>query len=268
MHRKLLAILTVFSALLIASVAININAQTLDARHFGERFVIKAITPLPGAEYTYLSTYGNGNFGTLSQLYQARLIYPGLESGKKYGYSFAMSLTPFSPGVSASFRLTATPIRYPKSGRRSFYIDTNGELHGADKNGMVATASDPYIDSCALYGAADNEKCTIADLQQLHGGETAYAATYGFNNYGTLGQLSEYSLIQPRLVDGIEHGYSFTIVTTAQTQQTQATFKIYATPLTYGVTGIRSFIIGTEGIIRGADKNGLPADENDPPINN
>ena len=243
MQRKLPAILTLCSALLIASVAININAQTLDARHFGERFVIKAITPIQGAEFTYSSTYGNGNFGTLSQLYQAGLIDSVLASGEKYGYSFAMSLTPSSPDVPASFRLTATPIRYPKTGRRSFYIDTNGELHGADKNGMVATASDPSIDSCALYGAAGNEKCTIADLRQLHGGEMAYAATYGVNNYGTIGKLSEYSLIQPRLADGVEHGYSFTVVITVQTQQTPATFKIHATPLTYGVSGIRSFFI-------------------------
>ena len=93
-----------------------------------------------------------------------------------------------------------------------------------------------------------------------------YAATFGNGNYGTLGQLSEY-LIPSRLADGIEHGYSFTVVTAVQTQQTPAIFKIYATPLTYGVTGIRSFFIDTSGVILGADKNGLPSDENDPPIN-
>ena len=267
MHIKLLAILTLFSSVLIASVATNTNAQTLDSRHFGERFVIKGITQVPGAEYTYLATYSNGNFGTLSQLYQAGFIDSALASGEKYGYRFAMSITPFSPGVPASFRLTATPISYPKTGRRSFYIDTNGELHGADKNGAAATENDPYIDSCVSYGLADNESCTIADLRLLHGAEMTYATTYGFNNYGTLRQLSEYSLIPSRLADGIEHGYSFIITTTVQTQQTPATFKIYATPLTYGVTGIRSFFIDTSGVILGADKNGLPSDENDPPIN-
>ena len=268
MHKKLLAILTLFSALLIASVATNTNAQTLDSRHFGERFVIKDIAQIRDAEYTYSAIYGNGNFGTLSQLNQAGFIDSALASREKHGYRFALSLILSSPGTPASFILTATPIRYPKTGRRSFYIDTNGELHGADKNGAVATAADPYIDSCALFGIADNERCTIADMRTLHGAEMTYASTYGNNNYATLGQLSEYSFIRPSLADGIDHGYSFTVVTIAQTQQTPATFKIYATPLTYGVTGIRSFFIDTSGIIRGADKNGLPADENDPPINN
>ena len=147
-------------------------------------------------------------------------------------------------------------------------MDTSGELHGADKNGLPATASDPYIDSCALFaGAANNERCVINDLRQLHGAEMTYASTYGFGNYGTIEQLSEGGLIASQLGTGIRHGYSFTVVTTAQTQQNPATFKIYATPLTYGVTGIRSFFIATEGVILGADKHGEPANENDPPIN-
>jgi hypothetical protein len=34
----------------------------------------------------------------------------------------------------------------------------------------------------------------------------------------------------------------------------------------YGEMGIRSFYIDTSGIVRGADKNGAPADVNDPPV--
>ncbi len=45
------------------------------------------------------------------------------------------------------FEATATPKAYPKLGRRSFYIDSTGELRGGDTGGKPATASDPVIDN-------------------------------------------------------------------------------------------------------------------------
>ncbi|MEP6705313.1 MAG: DUF2950 family protein [Acidobacteriota bacterium] len=49
--------------------------------------------------------------------------------------------------------------------------------------------------------------------------------------------------------------------------QNLASFKIFATPQVYGVTGVKSFFIATDGVIRGADRQGGHADEDDPPIN-
>ena len=112
------------------------------------------------------------------------------------GYTFAMSVTPASPTTPASFFLTATPQRYPKTGRLSFFMDTLGEMRGGDKNGRVATATDPYIDSCALAGNVDIERCTIQAMSTLHGAEMTYISTYGNGQYyGSLSQLGEAVLI-------------------------------------------------------------------------
>jgi hypothetical protein len=230
--------------------------------------VIQAVVQIHGAQMTYFATFGNGNFGSLADLEQANFIDAALATGIKYGYTFAMSVTPGSPGTPASFVLTATPQRYPKTGRRSFFIDISGELRGGDKNGGVATASDPYIDSCALWGMADNERCTIQDLRTLHGAQMTYAATYGSGNFGNFTQLRDALLISRTLAMGSNHGYYFVMIIYHQIlPNVPASFKIYSAPQSYGTTGVRSFFIDTSGVLRGADKNGVLADENDPPIN-
>lgn len=256
-----------FSVMIGVSLAVTAEAQTTRALYSSERFVIRAVRQIHSAQATYQATHGNGSYGSLANLGNAGFIDAVLASGNKYGYSFVMSVTPYSPGVPSSFRLTATPLRYPKTGRRSFFIDTSGEMHGADKNGEVATAEDPYIDSCSLFGSADNERCTIQDLRTLHSAQSTYQATYGNGiSYGSLSQLRTAGLIFQVLATGQSHGYSFVVTVFAQSPQTPARFTITAVPQTYGTTGVRSFFIDESGVIRGADRNGEPADQNDPPI--
>ncbi|MFZ0785093.1 MAG: hypothetical protein WAM67_04850, partial [Candidatus Acidiferrales bacterium] len=48
-----------------------------------------------------------------------------------------------------AFELAATPESYGKSGRRSFLLDADGKLHGADKNGQMATADDAIVTASA-----------------------------------------------------------------------------------------------------------------------
>jgi hypothetical protein len=43
-------------------------------------------------------------------------------------------------------------------------------------------------------------------------------------------------------------------------------FELWAASLNYGVARRISFYIDATGVLCGADKNGAPADENDPPI--
>lgn len=256
---RTLALLAVFGS-------VSLAGASYPASYY-ERFVIREMAQTHAAQMTFGATFGNGNFGSLADLHQANFIDAALASGNKHRYSFVMSVTPGSPGAPASFVLTATPHRYPKTGQRSFFIDTSGEMHGGDKNGGVATASDPYIDSCALWGTADNERCAIQALRTLHGAESTFQVTYGNGNFGTLSQLGEAAFINRTLATGLIHGYSFTVTFVNLTPNVPASFKIYAIPQTYGTTGIRSFFIDTSGVLRGADKNGAPADENDPPIN-
>jgi hypothetical protein len=251
------------------SFAITSEAQTTRALFSNERFVIQAMRQIHSAQATYQATYGNGSFGSLADLRNAEFIDPVLASGSKYGYSFVMSVTPYTPGNPSSFRLTATPLSYPKTGRRSFFIDTSGEMRGADRNGEVATANDPYIDTCALFGSADNERCTIQDLRTLNSAESIYQSTYGNGvSYASLSQLGTAGLIFQVLATGQSHGYVFAVTVFAPTAQTPARFTVTAVPQTYGTTGVRSFFIDETGVIRGADHQGGPANENDPPINN
>ncbi|HMJ09484.1 MAG TPA: hypothetical protein VK468_10790 [Pyrinomonadaceae bacterium] len=242
-------------------------------RVFSEVFVLRSMQLIHGAQATYQATSGNGNYGSLQDLRQAGFIDEALATGSKYGYSYVLSASPWIPGnpsAPATFTLTATPRSYRKTGIRSFYIDVYGEIRGGDRNGQPATADDPVIDFdlCTNGGIQDNERCTIQSLRTLHGAEATYQATTGNGNYGSLQQLHEAYLIHSRLATGSLRGYSITVTTFPFTPgQTPATFRISAVAIIYGTTGIRSLFIATDGIIHGADKNGEPADENDPPIN-
>jgi hypothetical protein len=46
-------------------------------------------------------------------------------------------------GAPAKYELAATPLRYGRTGRRSFFRDSNGGLHAADRQGGVGSESDP-----------------------------------------------------------------------------------------------------------------------------
>ena len=223
-----------------------------------ERLVIKAMADLNAAQATYHATTGAGSYGTLVQLWFAGLIDQGLASGMKYGYSFAAT-----PGQN-SYTATAVPVRYRKSGRWSYYIDQRGILFGRDRGGQPANSTDIYVDTCALYGMADNERCTIHALRTLHGAELTYAATVGGGGYGNLPQLANAALIDIILATGSKHGYSFSV---DYGSSPQPYLRIYATPHTYGTTGRRSFFADHSGVIRGADHGGLPSGPDDPPIN-
>jgi hypothetical protein len=227
-----------------------------------EKFVIHSLRALHSAQITYNATSGNGNFGTFQNLEQANLIDSALATGLKYGYNYQIFTTVWSAGMPATLRITATPQRYRKTGRRSFYIDESGVLRGSDKNGAAATVFDPEIE----YECAPREECVITSLRTLHSAQVTYAATSGNGNYASFRQLYDVSLINSTLADGAAYGYNFTYLTIDRTATTSASFKLWAVPINYGVTGIRSFYIGTDGVIYGADKNGGLADENDPPI--
>jgi hypothetical protein len=77
---------------------------------------------------------------------QASLISADLASGKQNGYEFRYRIVPDPSGNDTNFELAATPETSQKS-RRSFFLDTAGKIHGADKHGTVATSDDPVIGS-------------------------------------------------------------------------------------------------------------------------
>jgi hypothetical protein len=68
-------------------------------------------------------------------------------SGAKEGYTFRYVIAGASTlGAPAKFEIAATPQAYGRTGRRSFFRDSTGGLHAADRQGSVGSAVDPRID--------------------------------------------------------------------------------------------------------------------------
>jgi hypothetical protein len=129
-----------------------------------EDAAIATLHNLAEAIRTYLDAYGKLP-DSLAQLgpapkgqisdEQASLIDAKLAEGSVGGYQFRYRVVAAAPEPSdgaeparpgdPAFELAATPESYGKSGRRSFLLDKAGKLHGADRNGEMATADDPPI---------------------------------------------------------------------------------------------------------------------------
>jgi hypothetical protein len=82
----------------------------------------------------------------------ASLLDVNLAKGDKDGYTFRYTITPAAGGLpeeeankAETFSLASSPKDYGKTGRRSFFLDSTGILRGADKQGGVATSTDPRI---------------------------------------------------------------------------------------------------------------------------
>jgi hypothetical protein len=74
----------------------------------------------------------------------AGLLDSDLANGLKNGYAFRYAIAGASNlGAPAKYELSATPLRYGRTGRKSFFRDSNGGLHAADRQGGVGSASDP-----------------------------------------------------------------------------------------------------------------------------
>ncbi|HTV58501.1 MAG TPA: hypothetical protein VMJ93_06485 [Verrucomicrobiae bacterium] len=76
---------------------------------------------------------------------QANLIDASLADGRENGYVFRYRIVPDPAGPSTKFELAASPAEYGKTGRRSFFLDSQGNMHGGDKHGAVATIDDPVL---------------------------------------------------------------------------------------------------------------------------
>jgi len=77
----------------------------------------------------------------------AGLLDSDLATGMKNGYVFRYVIVGASTlGAPAKYELAATPLRYGRTGRRSFFRDSNGGLHAADRQGAVGSETDPKVD--------------------------------------------------------------------------------------------------------------------------
>jgi hypothetical protein len=229
-----------------------------------EKFALNSLQSIHAAEATFSATTGAGNYGSLQQMANEGYIGAALATGEKYGYRFLLTTAPFVPGQSfARFQVSAVPLRYSKTGKRSFYIDQTGGIHGEDHGGEPAGVKDPLITIC--YGEAS----VIASMRAVYSAEMTYFSTAGANfHYGSLTQLNNFGLLDQTLGDGERCGYLFDVITIAAVPSTgiPASFRGTARPWNYPVSGIRSFYIDETGVLRGADHGGGFPNMDDPPI--
>ena len=81
---------------------------------------------------------------SIAQTQWNELLESALVNGIKNGYAFRYVIVGASNlGAPAKFEVSATPLRYGRTGRRSFFRDASGGLHAADRQGAVGSASDP-----------------------------------------------------------------------------------------------------------------------------
>ena len=239
----------------------NVISRSYSAR-IGSTLVYNALRQISGAQATFQATAGNGNYAsTIKELADLNLIDGILGNGMKYGYYFVVSATESSLNSPPFFKVTATPSRYPKTGVRSYYLDSTGEIRGADKNGATATVNDPVIIICE-----NSETEAIQTLRAIYGAEVTYQSNSGFGNFGTLQNLSSNGLIDSSTATGGRCGYNFAVTTVDRSPNSPPSFYINAVPQQYPSTGRRSFYVDESGVVRGADRNGQPAGADDSPI--
>jgi len=74
----------------------------------------------------------------------AGLLDSDYANGLKNGYNFRYVIVGASNlGAPAKYEMSATPLRYGRTGRRSFFRDSHGSLHAADRQGAVGSETDP-----------------------------------------------------------------------------------------------------------------------------
>jgi hypothetical protein len=122
-----------------------------------ERAAIDGIKKIAEAVESYRRTYarlpeslanlGPAARGSAAGPGAAGLLEADLASGDRTGYRFRYVILGASTlGAPAKYELAATPETYGRTGRRSFFRDTNGGLHGADRQGAVGSEVDPHVE--------------------------------------------------------------------------------------------------------------------------
>jgi hypothetical protein len=85
--------------------------------------------------------HGGANAGA------AGLLDADLATGTKNGYAIRYVIVGASAlGAPAKYELAATPLQYGRTGRRSFFRDSGGALHAADRQGAVGSQADPKLE--------------------------------------------------------------------------------------------------------------------------
>lgn len=135
------------------SLAVEWDAAQMEST---ERAAIDGLKAIANAVEAYRRTYlrlpdalaelGPPPHGAATQ-HAAGLLDAELAAGAKSGYTFRYVIVGASTlGAPAKFDVAAAPQVYGRTGRRSFFRDMNGGLHGADRQGAVGSEVDPKVE--------------------------------------------------------------------------------------------------------------------------
>jgi len=76
---------------------------------------------------------------------RSSLVSEHLANGESSGYHFRYRIVGAAGGTDESFEIAAAPDAYGKTGRRSFFYDSMGRVHGGDLHGAFGTNESPLI---------------------------------------------------------------------------------------------------------------------------
>ncbi|MDT7603143.1 MAG: hypothetical protein QOF61_1140 [Acidobacteriota bacterium] len=122
---------------IIAAIAIpNLLASR---RAANEGSAIASMRKLASAEYGYSNTAGDGKFADFNELVAHNMIEQPLIDGENNGYRFDVQTR------GTDFEVTAVPVAYPNTGKRSFYYSSSDNfLRVADtKGGKIDDSATP-----------------------------------------------------------------------------------------------------------------------------
>jgi hypothetical protein len=121
-----------------------------------ERGALEALKKVAGAVEAYRNKYlrlpdSLANLGPplhgAPNAETAGFVDSDLANGMKSGYAIRYVILGASTiGAPAKYALAATPLQYGRTGVRSFFRDSNGGLHAADRRGAVGSEADPKVE--------------------------------------------------------------------------------------------------------------------------
>lgn len=129
--------------------------------------------------------------------------------------------------------------------------------------GIIAAIAIPNL---LASRRAANEGATIATLRRIHSAQATYQATAGAGQFGTLEQLIENDLLDPRVGFDAVSGYRYKIELTTGFDN-EPGFEATSVPNSYPNSGRRSFFVNENGVIHATDARGGPATAHDPALN-
>ncbi|HYY93187.1 MAG TPA: DUF3352 domain-containing protein, partial [Pyrinomonadaceae bacterium] len=102
-----------------------------------ERMTVFALNNIADAEQEFKDEKKKERYGTLEELVGEKLLEPDLLAHLEYKIELS--------AAGDHFEAAATPKNYGKTGRRSFFVNEDAIVRGADHKGRPASAEDPPV---------------------------------------------------------------------------------------------------------------------------